>query len=122
MPRGNIRVMVTTADACQQLESQTVTILGEKYFFREFDSLETKYYLDVFGVSVEDERINILHSLHRLGCQVVYATFRETIPTKGVVISTWRIYFASSTCPETLVRVGKVCEQIVFERQLYPVR
>ena len=122
LPRGNIRVMVTTADACQQLECQPVTILGERYFFREFDSLETKYYLDVFGVGVEDERINILRSLHRLGCQVVYATFRETIPTKGVVMSTWRIYFASSTCPEALVRVGKVCEQIVFERQLYPVR
>ena len=83
--------MVTTADACQQLECQPVTILGEKYFFREFDSLETKYYLDVFGVGVEDERINILRSLHRLGCQVVYATFRETVPSKGVVMSKWRI-------------------------------
>ena len=97
MPRGNIRVVVTTADACHQLECQLVTILGEKYFFREFDTLGTKYYLDIFGVGVEDGRINILRYLHRLGCQVVYATFREpsvyatfreSIPTKGVVMST----------------------------------
>ena len=40
MPGGNIRVVVTTADACQQLECQPVTILGEKYFFESLILLE----------------------------------------------------------------------------------
>ncbi|CCI11709.1 unnamed protein product [Albugo candida] len=97
MPGGNIRVMVTTADACQQLECQPVTILGEKYFFRELDTLETKYYLDVFGVGVEEEPNNILRALHKVGCQVAYDSFRET-------------------------KVGKVIEQIVYDKHLYPVR
>ncbi|CCI44893.1 unnamed protein product [Albugo candida] len=105
-----------------QLECQPVTILGEKYFFREFDTLETKYYLDVFGVGVEEERNNILRALHQLGCQVVYDTFRETVPTKEVVMSTWRVYFGCSTCPQQLVGVGKVIEQIADDKQLYPVR
>ena len=86
-----------------------MTILGEKYFFREFDTLETKYYLDVFGV-VEEERNNILHAFHQLGCQVVYGAFGDTIPTKEVVMSTWRVYFGCLTCPQQLVRVGKVVE------------
>ncbi|CCI11546.1 unnamed protein product [Albugo candida] len=104
MPGGNIRVMVTTADTCQQLECQPVIILGQKHFFREFDTLKTKYYLDVFGVGVEEERNNILRALHKLGCQVGYGNFRETVPTKEVVI------------------VGKVIEQIAYDKQLYPVR
>ena len=37
-------------------------------------------------------------------------------------MSTWRIYSASSTFPEALVPVGKVCEQIAFGKQLFPVR
>ena len=77
-----------------------MTVLGEKYFFREFDTLEKKYYLDVFSVGVEEDRTNILRSLHQLGCQVVYDTFRETIPTKAVVMSTWRVYFGCLTCPQ----------------------
>nr|CCA18924.1 AlNc14C59G4387 [Albugo laibachii Nc14] len=122
LPGENIRVMVTTEDACQQLECQPVNIIGEKYFFREYNSLESKYHLDVFGVGVEDERVGLLRSLHKLGCPVVYDTFREAIPTKGVFVSTWTVYFGSTTCLEQLIRVGKVCEQLACGKQLYPVR
>ena len=112
MPGENIRVMVITADACQQLECRPVTIVGGRYIFREFDTLEKKYYLDVFGVGVEEEWDHILRALQQLGCQVVYDTFRETVPTKEVMMSTWRVYFGCLTCPQQLVRVGKVVEQI----------
>lgn len=99
-----------------------VNILGAKYFFREYNTLDTKYYLDIFGVDVEEERLSILRSLHKLGCQVVYDTFRKVAPTKHIVMSTWRVYFGSTTCPQKLVRVGKVCEQVTYGKQLYPVR
>nr|CCA20180.1 AlNc14C87G5575 [Albugo laibachii Nc14] len=49
LPGGNIRVMVTTEDAFHQLECQPVNILGAKYFFRERNTLNTKYHLDIFG-------------------------------------------------------------------------
>lgn len=58
------------------LECQPVTILGDKYCYEDFDTLEAKYQLDVFGVSVEEERKSILRSLHKLVFQVVYDTFR----------------------------------------------
>nr|CCA23005.1 AlNc14C176G8117 [Albugo laibachii Nc14] len=122
LPGGNIRLMVTTEDACQQLECQSVNILGETFFPREYNSLEFKYHLDVFGVGVEDERVGLLRSLNKIGCPVVYDTFREAIPTKGVAMSTWRVYFGSTTCPEQLIRVGKVCEQLWYGKQLYTVR
>nr|CCA16779.1 AlNc14C25G2522 [Albugo laibachii Nc14] len=31
------------------------------------------------------------------------------------------VYFGSATCPQQLVRVGKVCEQIAYRKELYPV-
>ena len=37
-------------------------------------------------------------------------------------MSTWRVYFGCLTCPQQLVRVGKVIEQIAYDKQLYPVR
>nr|CCA22214.1 AlNc14C147G7433 [Albugo laibachii Nc14] len=110
MPGANIRVMVTTEDACHLLECQPVNFFGEKSFFREYNILENKYYLDIFGVGLDEERVHVLRSLHLLGCKVVYETFREAVPTKHVAMSTWRVYFGSTGCPQQLVRVGKVCE------------
>lgn len=49
-------------------------------------------------------------------------TFPEANCYKGVATSTWRVYFASFTCPEVVVRVGKVCEQIAFGKHLSHVR
>nr|CCA18944.1 AlNc14C60G4407 [Albugo laibachii Nc14] len=34
---------------------------------------------------------------------------------------TWKVYFGSTTCLEQLIRVGKVCEQLAYGKQLYPV-
>lgn len=37
-------------------------------------------------------------------------------------MSTWRIYIASFTCPNPLVRAEKVCEKIAFGKQLFPLQ
>ena len=55
IPGGNLRVYVTSEEACHKLTNQEVTILGNRYTFREFDHLGSKYFLDVFGVNPETE-------------------------------------------------------------------
>lgn len=52
MPGGKIRVMVTTEDACQHVDCQPETKLEEKQLFWEFDTLDTRYYRDVFVAGV----------------------------------------------------------------------
>lgn len=32
--------MVTSTDACELIECQSVTVLGEKFFFKEYNTLE----------------------------------------------------------------------------------
>lgn len=53
---GNVCVMVRPTVACKQLECQSVTVLGEKYFFKEYGTLERRYYMNVSGVGLEVER------------------------------------------------------------------
>lgn len=115
MPGAIFRWWFSARDACQQLEFQPVTILGAQYFLQEFDSLESKYFLDIIVVGG-------VRSLHSLGCVAVYTTFRETLPCKGVVMWTWGVYFSTSTRPPQLVRISRLCEQIAHGKLMYPVR
>ncbi|KAL0587057.1 hypothetical protein ABG067_003397 [Albugo candida] len=98
LERGYRNLLEAYLDELQALQEAVETFVG-------YDEICANYYLDVFGVGVEEERNNILRALHKLGCQVVYDTFRETIPTREVVMSTWRVYFGCLTCPQQLVRV-----------------
>lgn len=88
LPGRNVCVMVTSTDACEQLEWQSVTVLGKSSFFKEYDTLDSRYYLDVFGVGVVVERLGILKSLHEKKCGLPLDTFREANSSKGVAMST----------------------------------
>ena len=122
IPGGNLRVYVTSEENCQKLTDQEVTILGNKYSFREFDLLGSKYFLDVFGVSPGMECGRIARALHDLGCDIIYENFREAIAGKAITMSTWRVYFRSTSCPPALYVNGKVCEQLDIEGRLFLAR
>lgn len=51
--------MLTSTDASEKLECELVTVLGEKYFFKEYDTSNRRHYLDVFSVGLEVEREGI---------------------------------------------------------------
>ena len=122
IPGGNLRVYVTSEENCQKLTDQEVTILGKKYSFREFDLLGSKYFLDVFGVSPGMECGRIAHALHDIGCDIIYENFREAIAGKAITMSTWRVYFRSTSCPPALYVNGKVCEQLDIAGRLFLAR
>ena len=103
---------MTSEEHCHKLANQQVTILENRYYFREYDILGSKYFLDVFGVNPGTECGRLARALHELGCNIIYDNFREAIAGKAITMSTWRVYFRSATCPTALVVEGKVCEQL----------
>ena len=122
MPGGNLRLLVTSEEVCQKLAHETVTLMGNQYSFREFDVLGSRYFMDVFGIGPEMSTITVASALHRLGCDVLYENFREAVASKRLSMSTWRVYFRSTSCPKPLVVAGKVCEQICIEGRYYLAR
>ena len=122
LPPGNLRLLVTSEEVCQKLAHEKITLMGNQYSFREFDVLGSRYFMDVFGIGPEMSTITIASALHRLGCDVLYENFREAVASKRLSMSTWRVYFRSTSCPEPLVVAGKVCEQICIEGRYYLAR
>ena len=122
LPGGNLRLLVTSEEVCQKLARETITLMGNQYSFREFDVLGSRYFLDVFGIGPEMSTLTIASALHRLGCDVLYENYREAVASKRLSMSTWRVYFRSTSCPEPLVVAGKVCEQICIEGRYYLAR
>ena len=122
IPGGNLKVYVTSEEHCHKLAHQEVTILGNRYSFREYDILGSKYFLDVFGVNPGTECGRLARALHELGCDIIYDNFREAIAGKAITMSTWRVYFRSATCPTALVVEGKVCEQLDIDGRLFLAR
>lgn len=123
IPGSDIRLIVFIDDACQHLKRLPVSILGAQYFFREYDSREYFYFLDLFFfVRVKGERIPILHLLHGEESSRVVGPLREIVPYKKVLMSTWRVYVSSSTCPQLMAKIGRICDKIAYGKLLYPVR
>ncbi|KAL0591439.1 hypothetical protein ABG067_001471, partial [Albugo candida] len=122
LPGGNLRLLVKSEEVCQKLDHERITLMGNQYSFREFDVLGSRYFMDVFGIGPEMFTIIIASALHRLGCDVLYENFREVLAYKRLSMSTWRVYFRSTSCPEPLVLAGKVCEQICIEGRYYLAR
>lgn len=85
-----------------ETECQSVILLGKKNFFKGYDTLESRYYLDVSGLALEVKREGISFSI-------------TSDSFKGVDVKKLTL----PTCPEVLVRVAKTCEQIAL---LFPVR
>ncbi|CCI50852.1 unnamed protein product [Albugo candida] len=122
LPGGNLRLLVTSEEVYQKLAHETVTLMGNQYTFREFDVLGSRYFMDVFGTGPEMSTITVASALHRLGCDVLYENFREAVASKRLTMSTWRVYFRSTSCPKPLVVAGKVCKQICIEGRYYLAR
>ena len=121
MPGGNLRVKVKSREACVRLEHTKVNILGGVFTFKEFDILGDKYYVDIANIDSDMDTDMILHRLFLLGCKPVYGTFREVNMTTGITSATWRVYFQSRSCPQSLIINNCVCDQLVFDNKLHPV-
>lgn len=76
----------------------------------------------IFFVRVKGERIPILHLLHGEVSSRVVGPLREIVPYKKVLMSTWRVYVSSSTCPQLMAKIGRICDKIAYGKLLYPVR
>ncbi|CCI46830.1 unnamed protein product [Albugo candida] len=122
LPGGNLRLLITEEEVCQRLANEKVRILGNSYSFREFDILGSRFFLDIFGIGPEMSTLKLASALHRLGCDVLYENFREAVASKRLSMSTWRVYFCGTSCPEQLNLGGKVCEQICIEGIYYLAR
>lgn len=91
LSRESVRVMVTSTNACEELDCQSVTALSDKFLSEEFETLDRRYYLDALGTGLEVEREGILQSLHEKKCGILLDTFQEANSSKVVLLSTWRV-------------------------------
>nr|CCA19835.1 AlNc14C80G5247 [Albugo laibachii Nc14] len=119
LPGGNLRLLVTTEAVCQLLANETVTLLGNQYSFRDFDILGSRYFLDIFGLGPEISTSTIIFALHRLGCDILYENYREAVASQRLAMSTYRVYFRSTSCPAPLLVSGKIREQLCISGRYY---
>nr|CCA18769.1 AlNc14C56G4239 [Albugo laibachii Nc14] len=65
LPGGELRLLATSEELCQQLAHEKVTILGNEYAFQEYDLLGSRYFLDIFGLDLKFQRQALhLHCIH----------------------------------------------------------
>lgn len=121
-PFGNLSLKVKTKTIRNTLGGQTVTILGKKYKIREFDVLEDFFYIDIAGVDSACDTDGLFRYFFDLGCKPIYTTNREVNISTETTTAAWRVYFASTTCPEPLMVKGAVCDQLLFNGRVHYVR
>ena len=78
---------------CQQLAHEKVTILGNQYSFRKYDILGSRYFLDIFGIGPEICPSSIASALYSIGCDILYAHYREAVASQSIAMSTGECIF-----------------------------
>jgi hypothetical protein len=121
LPRGNLCLKVKSVETRRKLEGQEVVILGHRYKIREHDPLEDRFYVDIAGVSSDQDVQGLFTRLYEIGAKPLYATNREVHLTSGITTATLRVYFVESVVPSVLVIGGAIVNQLVYRQRLHYV-
>lgn len=74
-----MRLLATSEEVCQTLAHEKFIRLGNQYSFREYDVLESKYFLYIFGLGRDICTSNIASALYAMRGKFSMGNYRKAV-------------------------------------------